>query len=155
VSKAFTKEADLARTADLLPDRAVPAGPNLVTSEGLAQIDEMIARLEREQDQARSSNDISELARLARDLRYWAARRATAQVAEAAESSDVVGFGSRVTIRHPDGRVQTYRIVGSDEADPPNGTLSHLSPLAKALLGKMVGDTAQFGGRDAEIAAIQ
>jgi len=153
MSKAFTKEADPARTSDLLPDRPIPAGPNRVTAEGLAQIDEMIARLQREK--AQDGDDISETARLARDLRYWTARRATAQVREHTTSSDVVEFGSRVTLRHPDGREQTYRIVGSDEADPAAGTLSHLSPLARALLGKAVGDMARLGSRDAEITAIQ
>ena len=155
MSKAFTKEADAARTPDLLPDRPLPAGPNLVTAQGLVQIDETVARLQREQDEARDRDDISETARLARDLRYWTARRATAQVREHTTSSDVVEFGSRVTIRHPDGREQTYRIVGSDEADPATGTLSHHSPLARALLGKMVGDMARLGRRDAVITAIQ
>jgi transcription elongation GreA/GreB family factor len=155
MSKAFTKEANPARTSDLLPDRPIPAGPNRVTAEGLAQIDEMIARLQQEQEKARDRDDISETARLARDLRYWTARRATAQVVALSTSSDVVEFGSRVTLRQPDGREQTYRIVGSDEANPATGTLSHLSPLARAVLGKAVGDMARLGSRDAEITAIQ
>jgi hypothetical protein len=38
-----------------------------------------------------------------------------------------------VTLRRDDGGEQSFRIVGEDEADPSRGTLSHLSPLARAL----------------------
>ena len=155
MSKAFTKEADEPRTADLLPDRSVPGGPNLVTREGLAQIDRTITRLQIEQENARGANNASEIAAIARDLRYWIARRATAQVVEPSAPSEMVEFGSTVTIRHPEGREKTYRIVGTDEANPASGTLSHISPLARALMGKTVGVVAKIGGRDAEITAIR
>ena len=49
---------------------------------------------------------------------------------------------------------QTYRIVGEDEADPAKGTLSHVSPLAKELFGKKVGETASVGGGEMEILQI-
>jgi transcription elongation GreA/GreB family factor len=65
-----------------------------------------------------------------------------------------VRFGSTVTIARDDGRRQTYRIVGEDEADPSLGTLSYVSPVAQALMGKQVGDTVQAGTADAEIVAI-
>ena len=42
-----------------------------------------------------------------------------------------IRFGGTVTIRRDDGREQTFRIVGEDEADPSRGTLSHASPLAR------------------------
>ena len=63
-------------------------------------------------------------------------------------------FGSAVTIVRDDGRRQTYRIVGEDEADPAKGTLSHVSPLARALFGKEVGDTVRAGSAQAEIVKI-
>jgi transcription elongation GreA/GreB family factor len=59
-----------------------------------------------------------------------------------------------VTIERDDGRRQTYRVVGEDEADPTKGTLSYVSPLARALTGKAVGDVVQAGNSDAEIVAI-
>src|SRR6185369_13134661 len=98
MSKAFTKEADQSRASDLLPDRPVPAGPNFVTPEALAQIDGTLARLQTEHDAARDADNTSEIARLARDLRYWTARHATAQVVVPSGSSKVVEFGSSVTI---------------------------------------------------------
>ena len=63
-------------------------------------------------------------------------------------------FGSTVTIVRNDGRRQTFRIVGEDEADPAHGTLSHVSPLARALFGKQVGDTIEVAQKEAEIVEI-
>jgi transcription elongation GreA/GreB family factor len=65
-----------------------------------------------------------------------------------------VHFGSTVTIVRDDGRRQTFRIVGEDEAEPARGTLSHVSPVARALFGKEVGDTIRAGQSDAEIVEI-
>ena len=65
-----------------------------------------------------------------------------------------VHFGSTVTILREDGRRQTYRIVGEDEADPPAGTLSYVSPVAQALMGKQVGDVVEAGASEAEIVEI-
>jgi transcription elongation GreA/GreB family factor len=65
-----------------------------------------------------------------------------------------VRFGSRVTIARDDGREQTFRIVGMDEADPAAGTLSYVSPMAQALMGRAVGDTVRVAGADVEILAI-
>jgi transcription elongation GreA/GreB family factor len=75
-------------------------------------------------------------------------------VVEPSGSSKVVEFGSSVTIRRDDGRELTYRIVGTDEADQGRGTLSHISPLARALLGKAKGETVGAGAVDAEIVDI-
>jgi len=59
-----------------------------------------------------------------------------------------------VTFSREDGRVQTYRIVGEDEADPKTGSISYVSPVARALLGKSVGDPAYVGDDELEITAI-
>ena len=59
-----------------------------------------------------------------------------------------------MTFERQDGRRQTYRIVGEDEADPAKGTLSYVSPLAQALMGKEIGDTVPIGQGQAEIIAI-
>ena len=57
-------------------------------------------------------------------------------------------------IRRADGRVQTYRIVGEDEADPKAGSISFVSPVARSLMGKAVGDVAGSGEQELEIVAI-
>ncbi len=65
-----------------------------------------------------------------------------------------VRFGCTVTLGRDDGRRQTFRIVGEDEAEPAKGTLSHVSPLARALMGKNLGDVVPAGRDEAEILAI-
>jgi transcription elongation GreA/GreB family factor len=152
MSKAFTREDDNGQEAGL-PERAVPPHPNLVTAKGLAQIEAAIARLFAEQARARVDGDVTVAANAARDLRYWSARRATAQLTEPKRSLQVQ-FGSRVTIKRPDGTTRAYRIVGTDEGDPAHGTLSYASPLAQALMGKEVGDTIAIGGHEEEIVQI-
>jgi transcription elongation GreA/GreB family factor len=152
MNKAFTREDDNGQEADL-PERAIPPHPNLVTAEGLAQIEAAIAMLFAEQARARVAGDATVAANAARDLRYWSARRATAQLTEPRQSSQVQ-FGSRVTIKRPDGAMRTYRIVGTDEGDPAQGTLSYASPLAQALMGKEIGDTVVIGGHEEEIVQV-
>ena len=155
MNKAFVREADDERASNLLPDRPIPAEPNLVTAEGLARIKEMVDLAQEQHTAARDAGDANEVARTERDLRYWTARQATAEVVNTNSSSEVVEFGSSVTIRRQDGRDQTFRIVGTDEADPARGTLSYIAPLAKALLGRSKGDTIRVGEGDAEIAKIE
>jgi transcription elongation GreA/GreB family factor len=92
--------------------------------------------------------------RAGRELRYWSARRASAELVEASADAGRVQFGSTVTIVRGSGRRQTFRIVGEDEADPAKGSISHVSPLAAALLGRTVGDVVTAGRDDAEIMVI-
>ena len=159
MSVAFTKENDLEATAADLPDRPVSVHPNLVTPEGLAALDKALEEARAAYAEAQSQGDIetdrTAMARATRDLRYYNARRATAQLVETAAGSDVVVFGSTVTFDREDGRRQTFRIVGEDEADPAKGAVSYVSPLAQALLGKRVGDEAVVTGGDVEIIEIR
>jgi transcription elongation GreA/GreB family factor len=153
MSKAFTKEPETGEVYDDLPDR--PISPNnLVTPKGLELIEAELARLHRDHAAAVDTDDRSLLAKINRDLRYWTSRRATAQVVEPPRDAKEVHFGSTVTIQRDDGRRQTYRIVGEDEADPSLGTLSYVSPVAQALMGKEVGEVVEAGHTDAEIVAI-
>jgi len=146
VSKAFVKE-DVHGLSEILPDREISPHANLVTPEGLAQIEATIAKLQK--DQAEGSQDHA----LARDLRYWTSQRASAQLIVDSDTSRV-RFGSRVTVRRSDGRTETYRIVGVDEADPKHGTVSYVSPLAQALIDREVGDTVEVGRISRQILEI-
>jgi transcription elongation GreA/GreB family factor len=89
-----------------------------------------------------------------RDARYLAARVRTAQVVADPASTDIVAFGSTVVFRRDDGRIQKYRIVGEDEADPKAGSISFVSPVARSLMGKAVGDVVGPSGQELEIMAI-
>ena len=73
---------------------------------------------------------------------------------EPPDDASEVHFGSTVTILREDGRRQTYRIVGEDEADPSAGTLSYVSPVAQALMGKQVGEMVEAGAGEAKIVEI-
>jgi transcription elongation GreA/GreB family factor len=152
MSRAFVKDAD--DTVDELPERPLSPHPNLVTPEGLAAIEATLARLHEDYAAAQRSGDRAALATAARDLRYWTARRASAQLVAAPANPDTVHFGSTVTIRRDDGHRQTWRIVGEDEAEPARGTISFVSPVARALMGKAVGDVVRAGHSDAEIVDI-
>ena len=71
-----------------------------------------------------------------------------AEVIDPPRSGDRITFGSTVKLEDEDGKELRYWIVGSDESEPPKGKISILSPLARTLIGKKVGDrvTAQLPG---------
>jgi transcription elongation GreA/GreB family factor len=158
MSVAFTKEEDSESTAADLPDRPISPHPNLVTPEGLAQLDAALAEARAAYAAAQASGEVqadrTAMARATRDLRYYAARRASAQLMEPRPADGKVVFGGKVGIEREDGRRQTFRIVGEDEADPAKGAVSYISPLAQALLGKGVGETALVAGQEVEVVDV-
>ena len=157
MSVAFTREEDLEATAADLPDRPISPHPNLVTVAGLAAIEAELASARAAYAAAQAQGSIeadrTAMARATRDLRYWSARRATAQLVET-HPEGAVRFGGSVTIEREDGRTQTWRILGEDEADPAAGSVSHVSPLARALIGKRVGDEAVVAGQTVEVVGV-
>ena len=159
MSVAFTKE-DSAETASetLLPDRPVSPHPNLVTEAGLKALEFQLQQAREAYEAAQKIEDVNERRRQAasplRDARYFAARVRTAQVMAAPTSTEVVAFGSTVTFKRDDGRIQKYRIVGEDEADPKAGSISFVAPVARSLMGKAVGEVAVASGQELEILAI-
>jgi transcription elongation GreA/GreB family factor len=154
MSRAFVKEPEGDAAFEELPDRPLSPHPNLVTQAGLDAIEAELARLRDVRAAAQREEDRAAVAAAARELRYWNARRATAQLVEPPPDRDVVRFGATVTIDREDGRRQTFRIVGEDEADPAQGAVSYVSPFARALMGKTVGDVAVLAGAEVEVVAI-
>ncbi|HEY4077299.1 MAG TPA: GreA/GreB family elongation factor [Rhizomicrobium sp.] len=132
MSRAFIKETAESAAP---PERMVDEGPNLVTPEGLAQIDAHVARIE---TAMQTETNVLLRETLARDLRYWTIRKASAEVVTPSADS-TVAFGSTVTIIRK-GRAQTFRIVGVDEADASRGLISFRAPLAQAVLGARPGE---------------
>ena len=156
---AFTREEDYEAQAANLPDRPISPHPNLVTASGLAHIEAELAAARTAYAAAQSEGGISAdrtaMARATRDLRYWSARRASAQLTEPAAEPDKVLFGTTVELERGDGRMQTFRIVGEDEADPAAGSVSYVSPLARAVMGKTVGYVVKVAGDEVEIMAVR
>jgi transcription elongation GreA/GreB family factor len=118
-----------------LPERPVSAHPN--TEAGLAQIEYALAA--------------------ASEAYAAALAQPIARVVPAPTDHSEVRFGTSVTIVRDDGREQTFRVVGEDEAeaDPAKGSISHVSLLARSMFGKRVGDVARAGNGEAEIVRIQ
>lgn len=152
MSRAFVKEQD---SVDELPDRLISEHANLVTQEGLAHIEAQVQRFDAAHAAAQMGDDRSLIAATARDLRYWSTRLGSAELVPSPADSGHVQFGSTVTIEREDGRRQTFRIVGEDEADPAKGSISYVSPLAAMLVGKSVGDTIAIAGTAAEVIEIK
>ena len=156
---AFTREEDYEAQAANLPDRPVSAHPNLVTASGLAAIEAELAAARAAYGAAQTEGGISAdrtaMARATRDLRYWGARRASAQLTEPDAAAGVVQFGCTVEVEREDGRRQSFRIVGEDEADPNAGSVSYVSPLARAVLGKAAGEVAVVNGTEVEVVAVR
>jgi transcription elongation GreA/GreB family factor len=153
MSRAFVKENDDAVTA--LPDRPISAHPNLVTEAGLRAIERAVAQFEAAGRAALDRGDRQAATNAQRELRYWRARRGTAQVVQPASDKEKVHFGAAITLQRDDGRRQTFRIVGEDEAEPARGSVSHVSPLGRALLGREVGEIVNVAGGEATITTIE
>ena len=152
MSRAFVKETD--DPVGDLPERPVSPHRNLVTSEGLVEIEAELGRLEEER-RGIPADDRAALARIDRDLRYWRSRRATAELIQSPKETGKVQFGSTVTIRRDDQREQTLTIVGEDEADPTIGKISYVSPLARAVMGKKADDVVEVGPVVVEVLTVK
>jgi transcription elongation GreA/GreB family factor len=160
MSVAFTREESAETAAEIeLPDRVISPHPNLVTAAGLELLKRAMATASAAVAAAQTIEDINErrraVAPAARDLRYYTARVASAQVKAPPAKADVVGFGHEVTFEREDGRKQVFQIVGEDEADPASGSISYVSPVARALTGKSAGDVVTVNGQEIEITAIK
>lgn len=145
MSRAFVKEG-APETPVVIPPRApLPAGvPNYVTPTGLAALRTERADLERARaaldptapDAARQREEITGR------LKALVERIAIAKLVDpAAVDPSRVRFGATVEIDGAQGR-RTVQIVGVDEAAPDRGMVAFTSPVARAVLGKAVGDTA-------------
>lgn len=147
MSNAFEREPD-DLPPESPPERVVSQHPNFVTSRGLKLIERTLAELD---GRIGGCEDEAELAWLRRDLRYWSARHASAQVIESPDAPEEVAFGTRVTFRREGGEPETIELVGEDEADPSGGKLSWVCPLAHAMMGAMPGETVELEARGAAV----
>ncbi|MBB3770351.1 transcription elongation GreA/GreB family factor [Angulomicrobium tetraedrale] len=151
MSRAFVKEDS---GAEALPERPVNSERNLVTRRGLALIEQESARQREALSAAGAAGERDRVAAASRELRYWSARRANAEPVDPPASGEAITFGMAVTIEDEEGRRRTYRIVGEDEADPREGRIAWISPVARALMGKWVGDEIRLPAGTAEIIAV-
>ena len=147
MSVAFRRESDEEHLEPKF-ELPIPPGPNLVTPRGLDLIEARNAELAA----AIAAASAEALPELQRDLRYWRARLATAQLATPA-SGEVVALGTSVTIEQ-DGKTRMLAIVGHDESDPAAGRIAFTAPLAKALIGNELGEEVDPPGPGGAITII-
>lgn len=129
MSKAFVKDDDGAPEEDApLPPRSTERVP--ITARGHAALQAELAALAARGDGA------------TRRARVIERILGGVYVQAPAGAPGTVGFDATVVVEDDDGAHHTYRIVGPDEADAAAGLVSSSAPLARALLGKRVGDVA-------------
>ena len=152
MSKAFTRESDDASGDEIAPLRShIPPGvKRYITKEGADRFRQQATIL---MDKKRalltggSSGSADTTARVRQiDAAIQKIQRVmdSVMVAEPPTDAGKVGFGASVRIRDAHGEEETYQIVGPDEAEPGEGRISSISPLAQALLNSRVGDTVRF-----------
>jgi transcription elongation factor GreB len=164
MSKAFTSEETPDEPALVPPRAPLPAGvTNFVTARGLALLRaeqrELLADRGRIEALGEGEARTRALATWTQRLAELEQRLASAALVDAAlQPRNEVRFGARVALRGEDGRERQYRIVGVDEAEPSAGRIAFVSPLARALLGLGVGDSAIVrtprGEEELEVRAI-
>ena len=163
MSRAFVKESDDDLSAGELPERPVPAHANYVTPLGMEQLRVRELAEQHEQLKAVAEEDSEakrKLREVERDQRYFNAQLERAEVVDpAGHPPGEVRFGATVKVDEADGRIETFHIVGDDEADVTVGKISWGSPLAHSLIGAKVGEIVKWrrpaGDTEVKIVAVE
>ena len=145
MSRAFVKENDLEHAGIDIPERPISTEPNYVTQNGYDELKKSLEALENEIKLLKQYEDTPEnkqkKMKLERDLRYFLSRIESSILVESTnQDNDKVLFGAWVKLTDENNKEYLFQIVGEDEADIKKNKLSYLSPLAKSLLGSMIGD---------------
>ena len=145
MSRAFVKENDLEHAGIDIPERPISTEPNYVTQNGYDELKKSLEALEKEIKLLKQYEDTPEnkqkKMKLERDLRYFLSRIESSILVEPTnQDHDKVLFGAWVKLTDENNKEYLFQIVGEDEADIKKNKLSYLSPLAKSLLGSMIGD---------------
>jgi transcription elongation factor GreB len=153
VSKAFTRESDDESGAEEIPSfrpQLPPGTRNYITREGADRLKQRLNDLlEKKQAMATMINAAGTGAEADQRKLELAIRRLqqildSVVVAEIPVDQDKIAFGAVVMMRHGNGEEAAYHIVGVEEADPERGSISWISPLARALLSRRAGDQLTF-----------
>jgi transcription elongation factor GreB len=164
VSKAFTDEEAAETPRVVAPRPPLPPGvPNYVTERGLALLRAERTALDAERVEAEreptSVDRAQALAALAQRRAQLEARIANAELVPRPSAPPAeVRFGAHVRVAAAEGE-RRVQIVGVDEADAAHGRIAFVSPLARALLGRRVGDVVRLrlprGDEELEILAVE
>ena len=172
MSRAFVSESDSQFEDQDVPELKNPLPPgarNYMTPEGAGQLKDELQTLGEErskiasrvsrrvghssaQDKAELGRDRHRLRELERKIEYLTEMIARLEVIDPRQqNSERVVFGATVTVRVlPEDRMRIYQIVGVEESNPTAGKVSWVSPIAKGMLSKRVGDVVTLHLPDRE-----
>jgi transcription elongation factor GreB len=163
MSKAFTSEETVDDPIIVRARAPLPAGEtNYVTERGLSLLRAELGELETERGRVESAVEETQRVRLpplTARIGELASRIGSAVLVDIrTQPSDEVRFGAIVTVRDGVSHLRRYQIVGVDEANAKEGRVAFVSPLARALLGRRVGEVALVqtprGDEELEVVAI-
>lgn len=152
MSKAFTRESDESGAEEIPPFRPQlpPGARNYITREGAERLRQNLTDLlEKKLASGTGTNEGgtasgADLRTIETAIRRLQLKLDSVIIAEVPADQGKVAFGSLVTVRQGNGEEAAYHIVGVDEADPEHGSISWISPLARALLSRRAGDKVRF-----------
>jgi len=144
MSRAFVKELDGDQADTDLPERPQSEHPNYITSDGLQKIKSEVEALRHKRDLLKKEEDLSAKNRIKpieAELRYLEKRiQCAIPVDVSNQVSEEIRFGATVNLIDENDQEYIFMIVGEDEADPEQGFISWVSPLARKLVGKKPDD---------------
>lgn len=145
MSRAFVKEPDGDQADSDLPERPQSDHPNYITQTGLEKMQSTVIALRQEHSLLKKEDDLSAKNRIKpieAELRYLEKRiQCAIPVDISKQKSQEIRFGATVKLIDENDQEYIFTIVGEDEADPEEGFVSWVSPLARELLGKKADDT--------------
>lgn len=145
MSRAFVKEPDGDQADSDLPERPQSDHPNYITQTGLEKMQSTVIALRQEHSLLKKQDDLSAKNRIKpieAELRYLEKRiQCAIPVDISKQKSQEIRFGATVKLIDENDQEYIFTIVGEDEADPEEGFVSWVSPLARELLGKKADDT--------------
>jgi transcription elongation factor GreB len=140
MSKAFTRESDDSEEQPPVRAALPPGTRNYITRHGADRLKQQLA----EALASKQTAPASEQQKIEPAIRRLQHVLDSVIVADLPADREKVAFGATVVIRRGNGEEETYRIVGVEEAEPESGSISWLSPLARALLSRRTGDKVKF-----------
>ncbi|MBX5480464.1 MAG: GreA/GreB family elongation factor [Myxococcaceae bacterium] len=148
MSKAFISEETVEHGPITRgPPTLQPGEVRYITPEGFAALQANLAKAREERAEAMQLPEeerAAALNELDQRIAFYEATIASLTVLSPDDAPEGrVAFGTWVTIEDEEGTETTWRIVGPDEADPRHGRLSVHSPVARALMGRAVGETVE------------
>lgn len=144
MSRAFVKEPDGDQADTDLPERPQSEHPNYITTVGLQKMKSEVEVLRQKRDLLKKEDDLSSKNRIKTveaELRYLEKRiQCAIPVDVTKQVSKEIRFGATVKLIDVNDQEYIFRIVGEDEAEPDQGRISWVSPLARELVGKNIAD---------------